>query len=264
MKNDLSNSETAPATTLPESVRIPLNSLQADLEYLIGRVIADGSCGPTIVKSMRGRLDQIEAGILAPVSDCSCAQAGFPGSCDNCDAKPRSAPTPVAGLYISEPEPRESGAILVCDEHHNDIAEFYHSDHATVGQSYETALALAKQLVAGCGGVAQTGKVPISQDAATIAQTAQVIIDRLTKENEALRASQCSREAAAWIVERPSDPTFPRVFRSKGDVDALMGYANVGPLPTFEPLYRALALPSTQEKSPAQGLEAMIGEIYEG
>src|ERR1700722_5847332 len=38
-------------------------------------------------------------------------------------------------------------AILVCDEHHNDIAEFYHADHATVGQSYETALALAKRLV---------------------------------------------------------------------------------------------------------------------
>lgn len=50
-------------------------------------------------------------------------------------------------LYISEPEPRESGAILVCDEAHNDIAEFFHSEHATVGQSYETALMLAKALV---------------------------------------------------------------------------------------------------------------------
>lgn len=38
-------------------------------------------------------------------------------------------------------------AILVCDEHHNDIAEFYHSDHATVSQSYETAMMLAKALV---------------------------------------------------------------------------------------------------------------------
>jgi hypothetical protein len=45
MKNGLSNTETVPATTLPESVRIPLHSLQADLGYLIGRVIADGSCG---------------------------------------------------------------------------------------------------------------------------------------------------------------------------------------------------------------------------
>ena len=60
MKNALSNTATAPATTLPDSVRIPLNSLQADLEYLIGRVIADSSCGPMIVKSMRDRLDQIE------------------------------------------------------------------------------------------------------------------------------------------------------------------------------------------------------------
>jgi hypothetical protein len=38
-------------------------------------------------------------------------------------------------------------AILVCDEHHNDIAEFFHNDHATVEQSYETALELAKKLV---------------------------------------------------------------------------------------------------------------------
>lgn len=38
-------------------------------------------------------------------------------------------------------------AILICDEDHNDIAEFYHSDHATVSQSYETALMLARKLV---------------------------------------------------------------------------------------------------------------------
>ena len=38
-------------------------------------------------------------------------------------------------------------AILVCDEDTNDIAEFYHSDHATVEQSYETALMLAQMLV---------------------------------------------------------------------------------------------------------------------
>jgi len=50
-------------------------------------------------------------------------------------------------LYISEPEPRESGPILVYDEDHNDIAEFFHNEHATVGQSYETALALAQKLV---------------------------------------------------------------------------------------------------------------------
>jgi hypothetical protein len=38
--------------------------------------------------------------------------------------------------------------ILVCDERDNDIAEFFHSDQATVSQSYEQALALAKMLVA--------------------------------------------------------------------------------------------------------------------
>lgn len=38
-------------------------------------------------------------------------------------------------------------AILVCDEDNNDIAEFFHSDHATVSQSYETALMLARRMV---------------------------------------------------------------------------------------------------------------------
>lgn len=60
MKNASSNIEIAPAVEFPDIVRIPLHSLQADLEYLIGRVIADGSCGPVIVKSMRDRLNQIE------------------------------------------------------------------------------------------------------------------------------------------------------------------------------------------------------------
>lgn len=50
-------------------------------------------------------------------------------------------------LEILEPSTREAGAILVCDQDHNDIAEFYHNEHATVGQSYETALMLAQKLV---------------------------------------------------------------------------------------------------------------------
>ncbi len=50
-----------PPQSLPESVRIPLHSLQADLGYLIGRVIADSSCGPMIMQSMKRRLDQIES-----------------------------------------------------------------------------------------------------------------------------------------------------------------------------------------------------------
>ncbi len=43
-------------------------------------------------------------------------------------------------------------AILVGDEDHNDIAEFYHSDHATVSQSYEMALMLARKLVEAASG----------------------------------------------------------------------------------------------------------------
>lgn len=50
-------------------------------------------------------------------------------------------------LFISEPSERHAGAILVHDEDRNDIAEFFHNEHATVGQSYETALMLARLLV---------------------------------------------------------------------------------------------------------------------
>ena len=49
-------------------------------------------------------------------------------------------------LEIIEPV-RRDGPILICDEDHNDIAEFYHSERHTVGQSYETALMLAHKLV---------------------------------------------------------------------------------------------------------------------
>lgn len=56
-------------------------------------------------------------------------------------------------LYIASDD-REH-AILVADESHNDIAEFFHSDHATVSQSYETALALAHALVAAASALPQ-------------------------------------------------------------------------------------------------------------
>lgn len=37
--------------------------------------------------------------------------------------------------------------ILVCDEDNNDIAEFFHAEQATVEQTYDEALRLAKFLV---------------------------------------------------------------------------------------------------------------------
>jgi hypothetical protein len=47
-------------------------------------------------------------------------------------------------LSVLEPSEPHAGAILICDGAHNDIAEFFHADHATVPQSYADALALAK------------------------------------------------------------------------------------------------------------------------
>lgn len=46
---------------LPGSIRIPLHSLQADLDYLVGRIVADGSCAAAMSSSIRDRLNQIEA-----------------------------------------------------------------------------------------------------------------------------------------------------------------------------------------------------------
>lgn len=54
----------ANAPMLNENVRIPLHELQADVDYLLGRVVADGSCVPMIAKSIKDKLAQIEAGIL--------------------------------------------------------------------------------------------------------------------------------------------------------------------------------------------------------
>lgn len=47
-------------------------------------------------------------------------------------------------LFISEPAERHTGPILIHDEDHNDIAEFYHNEHATVEQTYEEALFFAR------------------------------------------------------------------------------------------------------------------------
>lgn len=49
-------------------------------------------------------------------------------------------------LFISEPGERHQGPILVTDELHNDVAEFYHDEHATVSTTYEQALAYATAL----------------------------------------------------------------------------------------------------------------------
>jgi hypothetical protein len=66
IRTSAGSSSTAHATTLPENVRIPLDSLWADSGYLIGRIIADGSCGSMVVKSIRDRLDQIKDALHSP------------------------------------------------------------------------------------------------------------------------------------------------------------------------------------------------------
>lgn len=90
---------------LPDDIRVPLHSLQADVGYLIGRVQADGSCGAAIAASITERLADIEKGIdrlrsqVSPVVEgwklvplklddmmLVEARATVPGICDLCDA----------------------------------------------------------------------------------------------------------------------------------------------------------------------------------
>lgn len=62
---------TANAPTLTEAVRIPLHELQADVDYLIGRVVADGSCGAMIAASIKTKLKAIECALtFAPCPGC--------------------------------------------------------------------------------------------------------------------------------------------------------------------------------------------------
>lgn len=57
------------APMLADSVRIPLHELQADVDYLIGRVVADGSCAPMIAASIKGKLAAIETALTTSQKD---------------------------------------------------------------------------------------------------------------------------------------------------------------------------------------------------
>lgn len=50
---------------LPDDIRVPLHELQADVDYLIGRVVADGSCAAIIAASIKEKLAHIESVLLA-------------------------------------------------------------------------------------------------------------------------------------------------------------------------------------------------------
>lgn len=56
---------------------------------------------------------------------------------------------PYLPLRIIEPYDRHDprGSITIGDSQDNDVAEFLHSDHALVGQTYDQSLALAQAFV---------------------------------------------------------------------------------------------------------------------
>lgn len=50
-------------TELPEDIRIPLHELQADSDYLFGRVAADSSVAKAMSDSVKEKLGRIEVAI---------------------------------------------------------------------------------------------------------------------------------------------------------------------------------------------------------
>lgn len=60
------NESNAEGCILSDDIRVPLDSLEADAGYLIGRVQADGSCGSAIVETIKQRCRAIRAALAAP------------------------------------------------------------------------------------------------------------------------------------------------------------------------------------------------------
>ncbi|WP_293880512.1 hypothetical protein [Sphingomonas sp.] len=106
-------------------------------------------------------------------------------------------------------------AILVGDEDHNDIAEFFHSDHATVAQSYETALMLARKLV-------DDGASPVKAAPSDIERAFTDAYDEAecAYDNEALlQAIHDLKTVKAAPVARPSVNEYASNYEYRGDQD---------------------------------------------
>lgn len=50
---------------LPDAIRVPLDELEADAAYIIGRVAADGSCSGVMVEAIRRRTRAVREALLA-------------------------------------------------------------------------------------------------------------------------------------------------------------------------------------------------------
>lgn len=55
-------------TQLPDSIRIPLDEVIADLDYLFSRVAVDGSFALAATKSVRAKLDDVRSNTLTALS----------------------------------------------------------------------------------------------------------------------------------------------------------------------------------------------------
>jgi hypothetical protein len=80
----------------------------------------------------------------------------------------------------------------------------------------------------------------------------------------ALRAPEAADAGAvAWMVERPGDMTFPRLYEDEADAAAMVAYVTVGPLATMRPLYASptaagiAAPPATSADAVREALEAI-------
>lgn len=117
-------------------------------------------------------------------------------------------------------------AILIGDEDHNDIAEFYHNEHATVGQSYETALALAAKLVAAPNNIIAFGFGLYGVDIGTLGDIPAVFIIPNKKPGPVGDKIPLELQGPLELEKLPDDwiaLTFPSRERCKEVADALVG-----------------------------------------
>lgn len=115
-------------------------------------------------------------------------------------------------LMVNEPTERAADAIYVHDEDDNDIATFFHSEHATVGQSYETALRLATMLVeANNGGGAPSTGDPVRAALAWYGEQARLarLIHREGDSGRHALADDGGKRAAAALASQPPKAEMP-------------------------------------------------------
>ncbi len=126
---------------LPDDVRVPLHSLQADVGYLIGRVQADGSCGSEIAASIISRLTAIEMAVLRLRSQGAPDVRGRPSPLSPYHEQDDDSIAALASARKGAASDKDAAAIAWAED---EIAALRQAEQAAVRLANELAGKLAK------------------------------------------------------------------------------------------------------------------------